>query len=349
MAEQVRRILVAIRELRRTPKGELRKIGALARSAHAQLELFHAIEEPDPGASWPETASAQTVEAQRDAIAARQRQRLEKFAADPTLRGLTVSCTVSWDHPVHEAIIRRALASGADLVIAATRDHRLGARLVLRNTDWELIRHCPLPLLLLKSPRAYSRPVVLAAVDPFHAHARPADLDARLLDVGARVAQLLRGTLHIFHAYMPLGAVAPATLGTAPLVMLPPEAEEAHAQQVERVINQLAERAGIPPARRHVELGEVDAELAALTRRTHTALVIMGAVSRSALVRFFIGNTAERVLDKLSCDVLVVKPRGFRTTVSKVAAATAPRERTRTPRRGRKALPSARAALPPPL
>ncbi len=33
----------------------------------------------------------------------------------------------------------------------------------------------------------------------------------------------------------------------------------------------------------------------------------MGAVSKRTLELLFIGNTAERVLDDLSCDVLVVK------------------------------------------
>ena len=37
----------------------------------------------------------------------------------------------------------------------------------------------------------------------------------------------------------------------------------------------------------------------------------MGAVSRSAIERWFIGSTAESVLEKLSCDVVVVKPAGF--------------------------------------
>jgi universal stress protein E len=42
----------------------------------------------------------------------------------------------------------------------------------------------------------------------------------------------------------------------------------------------------------------------------------MGAVSRSGLKRVFIGNTAERVLDELPCDVLVVKPPSFKSAVS---------------------------------
>jgi hypothetical protein len=42
----------------------------------------------------------------------------------------------------------------------------------------------------------------------------------------------------------------------------------------------------------------------------------MGAVSRSGLKRVFIGNTAERALNELPCDVLVVKPPGFAKQVA---------------------------------
>ena len=38
------------------------------------------------------------------------------------------------------------------------------------------------------------------------------------------------------------------------------------------------------------------------------AVVVMGAISRSAIDRVFVGSTAERLLDELVCDVLVVKP-----------------------------------------
>lgn len=40
-------------------------------------------------------------------------------------------------------------------------------------------------------------------------------------------------------------------------------------------------------------------------------LLVMGAVSRSRLRELFVGSTAERVLDRLHCDVLVVKPGDF--------------------------------------
>ena len=40
-------------------------------------------------------------------------------------------------------------------------------------------------------------------------------------------------------------------------------------------------------------------------------IVVMGAMSRSGLKRMLIGNTAERLLDRLPCDLLIVKPAEF--------------------------------------
>ena len=347
MATQIRHILVAIGDVPRAPRSELRKAGVLARAARATVELFHAIDEPDPERGFPETATREEVEQHRAAIVEKHRRRLERFARDPSLRAVTVRCTAAWDYPPHAAVIRRALAARSGLVIAAARGHRFGARLLLRNTDWELIRHCPVPLLLVKSARAYRRPLVLAAVDPYHAHARPADLDARLLQTGGQIAHLLHGSLQVFHAYRPLVTVEPMVAGAAaPLVMLPPEAEAAHTQQVLRVIGQLADRAGIQRSRCHIRMGELADQLSAFARRSGTAIVVMGAVSRSAIARLFIGNAAERTLDRLNCDVLIVKPRGFRSGVERTPALAATRTRARTRlRRSR----GGTVAVPPPF
>lgn len=332
MGKSPRRILVAIRDLRRASTSELRKAGALARAAGASIELFHAIDMPDPGVSWPETETADAATAQREALAARGRRRLQQLASDESLRGLSVTCTASWDYPPHEAIVRRVLSSRADFVIALTRPHRLGARLVLRNTDWELIRHCPVPLLLVKSGRWYRKPAIIAAVDPFHA--RPADLDGRILTAGRELARLLHGSLHVFHAYMPLVNIALVPVTTAPLVTLPPEAEEAHGRQIARAIDRLADSAEVPRNRRHLHMGEVSGELRAAVGDARAGIVVMGALSRSGLARLFIGNTAERVLDKLDCDVLVVKPRAFKSQVQRRPAISAVRStgRARAPR-----------------
>ena len=65
----------------------------------------------------------------------------------------------------------------------------------------------------------------------------------------------------------------------------------------------------------HLAEGEPSRELVRLVRRFRAQLVVMGAVSRTGLKRLFIGNTAEKIIDALDCDVCIVKPPGFRTSV----------------------------------
>jgi universal stress protein E len=321
MKRQMRHILVAIGDVAHAPKNELSKAGTLARASGASVELFHAIDAPDPGRRYPETATLAAVEHERAVIVARAEGRLERFAHHPSLQGVKVTYAAAWDRPPYDAICRRAIAGKADLVIAASRGHRFGGRLVLRNTDWELIRHSPVPLLLVKSRHPYEKPVVLTAVDPFHAHAKPDNLDGRLLDAANHLARLLRGTTHLFHAYMPLPAVEPTPFSGPALAIYEPEVAAAHGRRVAQVVNKLGESAGIPRTRRHIAMGDAAAALSAAAKRTGSSIVVMGAVSRSALTRFFIGSTAERVLDRLTCDVLIVKPRGFGSAVTRKATA----------------------------
>jgi universal stress protein E len=321
MSFRIRRILVAIRNERRTPKGALRKAVSIARANGARIELFHAINEPEAlDALRQGYVAGRETEQVTGAIQKRATARLAKLAARSELKGLRVSCAATWDFPPHEAIIRRVLETGADLVIASVQPKGIGNRLLLANTDWELIRHCPCPVLVVKSTGVWSRPGVVAAIDPFHAHEKPAALDRQILRAGKYIARELRGSLHTFHAYMPLTVIAPAPAGQAMAVSLPPEMEEVHSAQVEGVFNRVSAAAGVPTRRRHLELGVTQDELSRIVKETGARLVVMGAVSRSALKRLFIGSTAEHAIDRLDCDVLIVKPRSFRTRVPKRAS-----------------------------
>jgi nucleotide-binding universal stress UspA family protein len=46
--------------------------------------------------------------------------------------------------------------------------------------------------------------------------------------------------------------------------------------------------------------------IAGATRDQHAGMVVMGAVSRSSVKELFIGNTAERVLEEIESDLVVV-------------------------------------------
>jgi universal stress protein E len=81
-----------------------------------------------------------------------------------------------------------------------------------------------------------------------------------------------------------------------------------------RISTQLADLVGgheLPAQRVHLEQGAAAEVLPRMADQLNAALVVMGAVSRSRLQEVFLGSTAERVLDRIGCDVLVVKPADF--------------------------------------
>jgi universal stress protein E len=81
--------------------------------------------------------------------------------------------------------------------------------------------------------------------------------------------------------------------------------------QASAAFGRLLASGGIPARRRHLVAQPAIEAIPQMARRLRCDIVVMGAVSRSGLGRVFIGNTAERVLDELQCDVLVVKPARF--------------------------------------
>jgi universal stress protein E len=315
MRTRIKRILVAVKDPDHAPRAQLRKAATLARASGAVLEIFHAIAQNEiddevRGREIPET-TAELIQA----LNAQALRRLQRLARAAVFAGLRVEVTPSWDFPPHEAVIRRAVSTNADLIVAAAQPQQFAGRLVLANTDWELIRHSPVPVLIVKSERDYRKPAVIAAIDPFHARAKPTRLDARILATASALGRLLKGATHSFHAYMPLVAMAPGPSGMP--LMLPPELEDVHGEQVDKRFRRACERAHIPPARRHLNMGLEGDELSSVVKRLDAGIVVMGAVSRSGLRRVFIGNTAERILDDLGCDVLVVKPADFKSQVSR--------------------------------
>jgi universal stress protein E len=323
----VRRILVAIKDSETKTTPALVKAAQLARASGAALEIFHGITTPLYVDGYgPSSVELPTLErTMRDQTLAR----LEKLAAPLRRQKIKVTVAAEWDFPAYEAIVRRATRIGADLIVADQHGGRHTVAGLLHLTDWELLRLSPMPVLLVKTPGAYRNPVVLAAVDPGHSFSKPAKLDQKILAAASTVSRTLRGTLHALHAYVPFPFIAdPNTLINQETV----ERLEADASAAaHRALDRALRTTRIRKPQRHL-LGRHPADAIAQTaRETHSSIVVMGAISRSGIKRLFIGNTAERTLDLLTCDVLVVKPADFASRVPRarrgvrlMAAASAP-------------------------
>jgi universal stress protein E len=314
MRSRFHRILVALKDLRARQVPAVQKAAQLARVLDAEVFLFHGI---------PEPVYLDTIALQGGSLSQLQRQashshrlRLESLAKPLRRQGLKVTTAVEWDYPPHEAVIRAAARFEADLIVAECHRAAHLAPWLLRFTDWELLRRSAVPVLLVKNRRPYHRSKVLAAVDPMHSYAKPANLDNEILHYGSTIADALRGTLHAVHAYNPLLVGVSANELSAPNGVAKAQAEaaaRAHAA-LDPKLNSL----GIVKARRHIVDGFAIDVIQNVAREIHAEILVMGAISRSGLKRLFIGNTAERVLDRMTCDVLIVKPRRFKSRVARV-------------------------------
>lgn len=302
----MRRILAAVKDPGAETVPGVVKATQLARALGAELELFHAITHPvyvDMLALTGREAKEIQREQHDQCL-----QRLARIGARARLHTAHVSVAAEWDYPVHEAIVRRATHIGADLVVAEQHTGQHRATGLLRPADWELLRLCPVPVLLVKHARPYHAPRVLTAIDSDHANGKTAELDEEILRVGALVTAALRGTLHVVHACRS-GPYQSAAYGEA---REPPERLPGKA-----VFDQALRLWDIPPERRHLLSGEPSIVVPAIARSVGANIVVAGALSRSGLQRLLIGNTAERLLDPLSCDLLIIKPSEF---VSRVPA-----------------------------
>lgn len=295
-----RNILVVVDPMATEEQPVLERAAWLAEKASASIELFICDFDSDIEAGQVSTVWIEQPKA-KDNLLKIHHQNLEKLAAPLRKRGLEVTVDVAWDHPLGEAIVRKTIASKPWIVAKDTHHHSLLRRTVLSNTDWHLIRGCPATLLLVKPREIAAKPKVLAAVDPLHEHDKPAELDEKIFKVASLVASKLGAELHLVHAFaVPVSLELPADVIQT--------IEEQHRKAMaaflaaHKVGNENAHLLQGPPAECLIEI----------TSDQNADFIVMGAVSRRGLDRLFIGSTANRVLDRLPCDLIIIKPEGFK-------------------------------------
>jgi universal stress protein E len=226
---------------------------------------------------------------------AQRKAKLQQIARHLRLPG-RVSCEVRWEYPQHEAIVRQVQHDDLDLVMMESHRHGHIARWLLSNTDWELIRACPCPVWFVRHDELRRSPRILAAIDPMHRRAKPAQLDSELLRIATNAANDLHGSVAVVHACEVLDE------GTGQTAK---DSEEMIRARLATI--SLAANHSIPAEECIVAAGEPAAVIAKVVRRDQPDVLVMGALSRSDVGRDVVGRTAERTLDDVDCDVLVVK------------------------------------------
>lgn len=220
--------------------------------------------------------------------------------------------------------IRAVLKNGYDLLIKPAENPSWTNRL-FGSDDLHLLRKCPCPVWFMKPPEKPNYSNIMAAVDFDLLVPLPSehDLNREILELAASVALTDFASLHIAHAWE---AVAEKTMlsrgGMSPEgVTNYVERDQAHHRnELYRLAENLRGWIGkdaydyLSP-RVHLPEGPAKKVIAPLAAELRADLVVMGTVARTGISGLIIGNTAEAILDQLTCSVLAIKPPGFKTPV----------------------------------
>jgi len=292
----------------------LHRASWLAKKTGAELELLVCYY--NEYLSGDRLFDSPSLEKARDEVIQNQEKHLEALAEPLRADGIKVKTSAVWDHPLHEGVVRHAVATDADIVIKDTHHHSAIARALLTNTDWNLIRTCPARLWLVNPNEFSDAPVFLAAIDPMNQHDKPAALDDEILQLSKLLADKVGGDVHAFHSYDPRIAVATATANAYIPVSLPfDEIEQQMHEDHQKRFKEITEFHKLDDDKTHLIAGLTHEELPAMAEKISADVVVMGAVARNRWKRLFIGATAERTLEHLPCDLLIVKPDWFKTPV----------------------------------
>jgi universal stress protein E len=277
----------------------------IARQSGARLELL--CVDFNPALTGQPHVDATILKEVRDAHTKDVLHWMDGVRRGLLVQGLDATTTVTYGRPYYEHVLSHMQAHAPDLLIKGARFHSLFERNYFTASDWHLIARSPVPLLLVKRRTILPSAPVIAAVDPFHDDDAPSELDLQVLETAAVMARMLNRELRVVHAVSPLSAYPRADVIPFGRTRAEAERTERHA----RAVLELARPFCATAASVTVECGRPEDIIVRAALQQDAAMVVMGAVSRASMREYFIGNTAERVLEEISNDVLVVpvKPR----------------------------------------
>ncbi len=243
---------------------------AIAGAVSAKLHIFACI--------YSDIPRGEEKPARIRSLLAEQKAVLDNITAPLQARGIQATTEVEWDKDWYQAVVRASVRNGADVVLKSSFRHSAGQRVLNRTSDWTLIRDCLCPVLLVKEGSSGELRKVLAAIDLRNGRDDYATLNRHIVEFSQKVVEGHNAEVHFINAFQSL--------------------------QESPDRNALMKYCGVSSDRIHIQLGEPEDVIVNSARNLNAGLVVVGNSARSGLAAMIRGNTVEKVLDKLECDIL---------------------------------------------
>ena len=287
---------------------------ALAKNNRARLTVVQVVKDmPD---QWRQINLGGAPLNLQELAVKEYQSRLKEFVAPLRQDGVRASTKVLVGMPFLE-IIREVIANKRDLVMMTAEGKGGLKERLFGSTSLHLMRKCPCPVWVMKPTRTKRFPRILAAVDPDPEDMTRNSLNATILQLASSLAAQEKAELHVIHAWTLLyeslmrgrGGFAESEIRSCAN-----SEEQRHRKALDLLLAKHTDGA----ARVHLIEGDADVVIPEFAKTQNVDLLVMGTVCRIGVPGFFIGNTAEKILDEVDCSVLTVKPEGFVSPVELV-------------------------------
>lgn len=225
---------------------------------------------------------------------------------------LDIKVQIDWHRHLFECVIQFAMQHRFDLIMKATYAHDGIQAVVFTPTDWHLIRKSPIPVLLVKDQVWPAQGNILCALDVVADSDEHTRLNRILIQSSLHWGKLLHAEVHLVNSY-------PGTpLNIA--IELPDFDVQAYNESIKTQHEQkmliLANEFNLTHAQCHVNEGLPEDVIAEQAQQLNIELLVIGMAGRTGLSAALIGNTAEHVIDNLSCDLLAIKSDQYESPIT---------------------------------
>lgn len=209
-------------------------------------------------------------------------------------------------------LIQEVVRSNHDLLMRShARDLTASGPAPFGAVDMELLRKCPCPVLLVRHGSPTPRPRIVAAINASTDWNEEKELNRKIVEMMLLLASSLdassAGLLHVWAPY------AERTIRDYPsddeFGIYVEETRQQAAANLDGLVQSFAGR--LKGVSATLLRGAPDKVIPQFVVSEGIDIVVMGTVARAGIAGMLLGNTAERILRKLPCSVLTVKPDGF--------------------------------------
>lgn len=203
----------------------------------------------------------------------------EQIRKPLTEAGVEHLIEVCWSSEWQTAVMQAAKTADAHRIYLPARPST-PRRFWFTESKWDLLKGAYCPVVLIRPGAEGARKIVLAAVNFQASREVQKELNREILKAARDISDIYHAELHVVNGYLDL--------------MNYPDR------------GRLKKETGLPQENIHVDNGYTSEVVSKVAQNIQADLVVMGTLGQNGMTSSRRGNTAERLINSLNTDVMVI-------------------------------------------